>query len=55
MTGYADTLVKGRVFCGLHKELIGMLAIEGANLRPERVRTLDALLAAIRDAAARMP
>ena len=55
MTGYADTLIKGRVFCGLYEELTKMLAIAGVNLRPERVRILDALLAAIRDAAAQTP
>ena len=55
MAGHADTLIKGRVFCGLYEELTEMLAVAGAHPRPERVRTLDALPAAIRDAAARTP
>lgn len=105
MTGYADTLIEGRIFRGLHEGFAEALAIAGdrivacgtreavralagpgtrrvlldgrvavpafndahqhllplglamagLNLRPERVRTLDALLGAIRDAAARTP
>lgn len=105
MTGYADTLIEGRIFRGLREGFAEVLAIAGGrvvacgsrgavralagsgtrrveldgrvavpafndahqhllplglamtqvNLRPERVRTLDALLAAIRDAATRTP
>ena len=105
MTGYADTLIEGRIFRGLHEGFAEALAIAGdrivacgsraavsafagpgtrrvrldgrvaipafndahqhllplglsmsqVNLRPERVRTLDGLLAAIREAAARTP
>lgn len=105
MTGYADTLIEGRIFRGLHEGFAEALAIAGdrivacgsrdavaafagpgtrrvrlngrvaipafndahqhllplglsmsqVNLRPERVRTLHALLAAIRDAASRTP
>lgn len=102
---YADTLIEGRIWCGLHEgwaeamalhggqvvavgaraavrplansrtrriDLDGRLAIpafndahqhllplglgmQHVNLRPERVRTLDALLDAVRQAAARTP
>ena len=105
MTGYADTVIEGRIFCGLHEGFAEAVAIAGerivacgtreavralagpqtrrvgldgrvaipafndahqhllplglsmlqVNLRPERVRTLDGLLAAIRDAAGRTP
>ncbi len=105
MTAYADTLIEGRIFCGLREGFAEALAIAGdrivacgtrsavfaqagpgtrrvaldgrvavpafndahqhllplglamtqVNLRPERIRTLDALLASIRDAAARTP
>ena len=105
MTGYADTLIEGRIFRGLHEGFAEALAIAGdrvvacgsraavaamagprtrrirldgrvavpafndahqhllplglsmsqVNLRPERVRTLDALLDAIRQAASRTP
>ena len=106
MTGYADTLIEGRIFRGLHEgfrrgtghlgrpdrglrqpgrggalcrgrrpagcKLDGRVAIPAfndahqhllplgismtlVNLRPERIRTLDGLLAAIRDQAARTP
>lgn len=105
MAGYADMIIEGRIFRGLHEGFAEALAIAGTrivacgsrsavralagpgtrwialdgrvavpafndahqhllplglsmtgvNLRPERVRTLDALLAAIRDAAAQTP
>ncbi len=105
MTGYAETLIEGRIFRGLHEGFAEAVAIAGerivacgsraavrafagpgtrrvqldgrvaipafndahqhllplglsmqqVNLRPERIRTLDGLLAAIRDAAARTP
>jgi predicted amidohydrolase YtcJ len=105
MTGYADTVIEGRIFRGLregfaeaiaisgdrivacgrrdavrafagpgtrHVQLDGRVAIPAfndahqhllplgmtmsqVNLRPEKIRTLDALLGAIRDAAARTP
>ncbi len=102
---YADTLIEGRIWCGLHEGWAEALAMKGnrivavgarqavaalagpgtrridlggrvaipafndahqhllplglgmlhVNVRPEQVRTLDALLARIRDAAARAP
>ena len=105
MTGYADTLIEGRIFRGLREGFAEALAIAGdrivacgtrgairalagpgtrrvsldgrvavpafndahqhllplglamtqVNLRPERIRTLDALLASIRDATAHTP
>ncbi len=105
MTGYADTLIEGRIFRGLREGFAEALAIAGGrivacgtreavralagpgtrrvsldgrvavpafndahqhllplgvtmlkvNLRPERIRTLDGLLSALRDKAARTP
>jgi predicted amidohydrolase YtcJ len=105
MTGYADTIIEGRIYQGLHEGFAEALAIAGdrivacgardavrafagpatrrvmldgrvaipafndahqhllplgvsmsqVNLRPEKIRTLDALLTAIRDQAARTP
>lgn len=105
MTGYADTLIEGRIFQGLHEGFAEAMAISGerivacgsraavralagpgtrrisldgrvaipafndahqhllplgvgmlqVNLRPERIRTMDALLSALREQAGRTP
>lgn len=51
-----DGRVAVPAFNDAHQHLLPLgLAMTQVNLRPERVRTLDALLAAIRDAATRTP